>query len=497
MPKGIMQYKLLISCPRDVTKEVKIIQNVVLQFNKMFSDTLGIHIETKYWRKDSYPQSGGKPQALLNKQIVNDCDAVVAIFWTRFGTPTDEYGSGTEEEVERMLSLGKQVFMYFSEKPISPAQKEDEEYRKIQEFRARYKDQGIYFTYSSDAKFKQLFFAHLTKHFLSKGSMEEVSIARQPKLKIVGINQDKHLSDNAQLLNFVPNFKITTNMYFEKIRSLIYEIASIKIEQRRGTFGIPNLLVPPDNQFIEIAQEQREIIFSIAERLDIRIPDDFFVLGNLTTKSSLLFSPMIIREEGTDEEKKKYQCIQKLLDMIGNVQDLEPIEKKLSGLQCLKLALKNFGTDFDEDVEITIRIPPKNLFLVERSLNFSNEEMEYLLNNYGLNTIFGISGTSEYSEYILPLEDRHLSPSVAIFPSSLRNYREEFRCGLHNVFCYERFDEEEEYILKLKFNYIKHNNTIAFPSVIFVKESFGSLPYSITSKHLPEKIFGKIKITID
>ena len=40
---------------------------------------------------------GGKPQALLNEQFVNKCDAAVAIFWTRFGSPTDEYGSGTEE----------------------------------------------------------------------------------------------------------------------------------------------------------------------------------------------------------------------------------------------------------------------------------------------------------------------------------------------------------------------------------------------------------------
>lgn len=35
--------------------------------------------------------------------------AAVAIFWTKFGTPTDKYGSGTEEEIEEMLSSNKQV----------------------------------------------------------------------------------------------------------------------------------------------------------------------------------------------------------------------------------------------------------------------------------------------------------------------------------------------------------------------------------------------------
>lgn len=107
MPRNVVQYDLLISCPGDVSSEIGIIEKAVSQFNVQFSDTLGISIRTKHWQKDSYAQSGGKPQALLNEQFVNDCDAAVAILWTRFGTPTDEYGSGTEEEVEIMLSSGE------------------------------------------------------------------------------------------------------------------------------------------------------------------------------------------------------------------------------------------------------------------------------------------------------------------------------------------------------------------------------------------------------
>ena len=90
---------------------------------------------TKHWRKNSYAQSGGKPQALLNKQFVCDCDAAVAVLWTRFGTPTDEYGSGTEEEIEIMLNSGKQVFMHFSDKPLPPSQQNSVEYARVQEFR--------------------------------------------------------------------------------------------------------------------------------------------------------------------------------------------------------------------------------------------------------------------------------------------------------------------------------------------------------------------------
>ena len=103
MPRSVVQYDLLISCPGDIKDELDIINNAVEKFNQQFSEALGISIRTRHWSKSSYAQSGGKPQTILNNQFVNDCDAAVAVFWTRFGTPTDDYGSGTEEEIENML----------------------------------------------------------------------------------------------------------------------------------------------------------------------------------------------------------------------------------------------------------------------------------------------------------------------------------------------------------------------------------------------------------
>ena len=106
MAQNVKLYNLLISCPGDIKEEVTLIESAVDEFNELYAETLGITIKTRHWSKSSYAQSGGKPQALLNEQFVNKCDAAVAIFWTRFGSPTDEYGSGTEEEIEIMLQSG-------------------------------------------------------------------------------------------------------------------------------------------------------------------------------------------------------------------------------------------------------------------------------------------------------------------------------------------------------------------------------------------------------
>lgn len=184
MPKNVTQYELLISCPGDVKKEVDIIHEVVHKFNSEFSKTLGIMIQERHWETDSYPASGDKAQAILNKQFINDCDAAVAIFWTRFGTPTDEYGSGTEEEIEGMIKNNKQVFMYFSDMNMHPSQFDSEEYKKIQHFQEKYKYNGYYGTYKTLDSFKELFFAHLTKYFLSLSTLKENENSRKPDLKV-------------------------------------------------------------------------------------------------------------------------------------------------------------------------------------------------------------------------------------------------------------------------------------------------------------------------
>lgn len=54
MPKNVVQYDLLISCPGDITTEISIIEDAISQFNTQFSDTLGISVRTKHWHKNSY-----------------------------------------------------------------------------------------------------------------------------------------------------------------------------------------------------------------------------------------------------------------------------------------------------------------------------------------------------------------------------------------------------------------------------------------------------------
>ena len=497
MPKKIIQYDLLISCPGDITSEIDIIEDTVIQFNTQFSDALGISIRTKRWQKNSYAQSGGKPQELLNEQFVNDCDAAVALLWTRFGTPTDKYGSGTEEEVELMLSSGRQVFMYFSDKPISPSQMNEDGYKKIQAFRERYKDRGIYFTYSSDEEFKKLFFAHLSQHFLSEKRVAEVKEKRHSELKIIGIDQDGKINKDAQILEFVPDVNMTTDQYLERIRNLFSDISAIKLSKRIELSGTLSTLALSFSKPVEISEDNRKIIRSVAKKLDIDITDDFFVLGNLS-QSGISHLAGGISISGTKEEEKKYYGIKELLEVISNALKWIPVEKAFSNKNCIKLALQNSGTDIDEDVEISLHVPEACLLPFDEFPSLRNEEMGYLLNDCNMGEMFGICSTSEYLEYKSSISNRHFSPHTFKTPllyGYIPEYSDDFKSELADVFCYSFFKESNEYIVKLHIDYIKHNTTVAFPSVIFIKESFNCIPYTITSKNSPEIITGEIIVT--
>ncbi|MFT3983433.1 MAG: hypothetical protein QM697_05975 [Lachnospiraceae bacterium] len=168
MPRNILQYDLLISCPDDIEDEIEIINSVIQEFNDMYSDLLEITVRTKHWNKNAYAKSGGRPQALLNNQFISKCDAAIALLWTKFGTPTGMYGSGTEEEIETMLASGKQVFMYFSDKALQPSKHNPVEYEKVRAFREKYKDKGMYFTYLTDEELRKYLLKHISQYFIGE-----------------------------------------------------------------------------------------------------------------------------------------------------------------------------------------------------------------------------------------------------------------------------------------------------------------------------------------
>jgi hypothetical protein len=505
MPKSVTQYNLLVSCPGDIKSEIKLIDQAVEDFNERYSDTIGIIVRTKHWRKSSYAKSGGKPQALLNEQFVNECDAAVSLLWTRFGTPTDEYGSGTEEEIEIMLAAGKQVFMYFSDKPIPPSQHDPQEYGRVQAFREKYRDRGIYFTYSSEEEFSKLFFAHLSQHFLSAKKVADLKEERAPQLLLRGIDKNGTLCETAPIQPFRLNSKHSVERYRIQIAQMYQDIAGFHMGQRE----IENNSSPSTGIYLssfyppmKIEDDRKKLLSKIAEQFELQLPEDFFDLGNLlknTLSGMTTYGGYSL--EGTADEKRKYRLIEKLYKTIVECSKWTPIEMAFSGIKCVKLAVENSGTAIDEDIEVTITLDTETLMHFDEFPPLKNNVKDYMLNKYDMDTLFSICGTAQYMNYDSAMKPGFVAspvPSTNLpnlpFSAYETDYSKDYENALRDEFCYEIYPDGQNYILKLKIDYIKHHTTVAFPVPIFLKNATSTISYKISSRNSAEVISGGISV---
>lgn len=199
---------------------------------------------------------------------------------------------------------------------------------------------------------------------------------------------------------------------------------------------------------------------------------------------------------GTSEEKQKYWKIKRLHETISKALEWAPVEKAFSGMNCIKLAIQNCGKAIDEDAEIMFEVPKESLLTLGEFPKFNNAEIGYLLTDCDMSILFGIEGTSEYIEYSESEQNGRTSYGARPYglPGYVPDYSDDFTDEIKDVFCYGFYSSEDKYIVKLKVDYIKHNTTVAFPTILFVKNEIDEIPYKITSKNNPDVVEGYIKV---
>jgi hypothetical protein len=85
MPYNANVFKVMIASPGDVAVERSVIREVLSEWNTVHSDTREVVLLPVGWETNTSPEMGERPQAIINKQILKDCDLLVGVFWTRIG----------------------------------------------------------------------------------------------------------------------------------------------------------------------------------------------------------------------------------------------------------------------------------------------------------------------------------------------------------------------------------------------------------------------------
>lgn len=166
-------FLVMIASPSDVGAERTIIREVLTEWNAVHSEMRTIVLLPLAWETHASPEMGDRPQAIINKQILKNCDLLVGVFWTRIGTATGKYPSGTVEEIEEHIKTGKPVMLYFSSAPVLPDSIDPDQYSELKKFKDSCKSHGLFETYADLNDFKSKFYRQLQlilnsdKHFTS------------------------------------------------------------------------------------------------------------------------------------------------------------------------------------------------------------------------------------------------------------------------------------------------------------------------------------------
>jgi hypothetical protein len=161
MPYNANVFKVMIASPGDVAGERTVIREVLAEWNVIHSDTRKLVLLPIGWETHTSPEMGERPQAIINKQILKDCDLLVGVFWTRIGTATGDYASGTVEEIEEHIKAGKPAMLYFSAAPVLPDSVDATQYAALKAFKDSCKSRGLYETYADINEFKGKFYRQL------------------------------------------------------------------------------------------------------------------------------------------------------------------------------------------------------------------------------------------------------------------------------------------------------------------------------------------------
>jgi hypothetical protein len=178
MPSNVATFRCLLVSPTDVSMERDAIVHVIDSWNAHVGAGLQARVECVRWDSHARPEMSGPAQQSLNKQLVDTCDFGIAVFWSRLGSPTENYSSGSAEEVERLIARGADVMVYFSRMAIPQERLQDDQFLRLQELRKDYRQRGLLAEYDSVESLKEMVLLHITS--LLSSVLTTARVGNQP-----------------------------------------------------------------------------------------------------------------------------------------------------------------------------------------------------------------------------------------------------------------------------------------------------------------------------
>lgn len=154
--------------------------------NLTFGKQHDIHLELLKWETHSAPAIAiSHPQEIITSDLGNDYDLFIGLIWKKFGTPTNEADSGTEEEFLNAYSRflnnpnSLQILFYFNSKPVSISEMNPEQLSKIQNFKLDIGENKkvLFWEYQDTQQLNKFLRIHIPQRILELRNNEQNKVA--------------------------------------------------------------------------------------------------------------------------------------------------------------------------------------------------------------------------------------------------------------------------------------------------------------------------------
>lgn len=534
MPTALTRYKVLLSAPGDAEQECKAADDELQKINRTHSNETGIDFYPTDWRQDSRADSGDEPQKLLNRQIVEDADIILAIFKERFGTPTSQYGSGTEEEIMLGLEMGKSVLVYFWNPGPDFVPKDADQYAKIAALRSRLQSRVMYQVFSDEAALRNKITHDFTKLLYE---LEGGTISPKPQLLLAGVTEDGDITQGtASVVCPIVSNRLNPAAYDDAVQTAYERVLSIKLPHEQDAVrhsakmssiaaasistGLSAQLTSRSPIFssnpITVTQASRDLVARELESLGLNTADELFDLGEL--RESEQYIPTGINSSqkmlfGSDVEKQKYEALQTLIRKCELRRDFTAFLWANASIGAVSLVITNDGGSPAHHVNVDIEIPETVCVQPQELVAPSDTLMAYAIDTQEkceciINHIFGINETVSFKPY----EDSCVRTESGVrIPPTLINPPTN---PLHGTRYLEStdFDDLVEYtfgdykfipnakantvLVRLSFDRLQQCRSYAFPTRVLLRDvEAASIRYWITADELDRTVEGKLTVT--
>lgn len=141
----------MIASPSDVPEARQAVYDSLAEWNDANARTRNVILLPLKWETSAVPRLGGDAQEIINHQLVDDADIVIALFGSRLGRETSRDLSGTAEEMNRAHAAGKPVHPFFSDEPL-PRDVDVDELKRLRHFQEELA--GLYSTFANTGELR-------------------------------------------------------------------------------------------------------------------------------------------------------------------------------------------------------------------------------------------------------------------------------------------------------------------------------------------------------